>query len=59
MTLIYQDLSQIPDLIYDWSSVWYQTITRTNANLLSVKPIKMHESNGYLPQNSNIYGPYE
>ena len=33
MTLIYQDLSQIPDLIYDWSSVWHQTITRTNANL--------------------------
>ena len=33
MTLIYQDLSQIPDLIYDWSSAWHQTITRTNANL--------------------------
>ena len=54
MTLIYQDLSQIPDLIYDWSSVWHQTITKTNANLLSVKLIKMHKSNGYLPQNSNI-----
>ena len=33
LTLIYQDLFQIPDLIYDWSSVWYQTINRTNANL--------------------------
>ena len=32
-TLIYQDLSQIPDLIYDWSSVWHQAITKTNANL--------------------------
>ena len=52
MTLIYQDLSRIPDLIYDWSSVWHQTITRTNANY---KPIKNHKSNGYLPQNSNIY----
>ena len=31
--LVYQDLSQIHDLIYDWSSVWYQAITRTNANL--------------------------
>ena len=60
MTFIYQDLSQIPDLIYDWSSVWHQTITKTNANLLSVKPIKMHKPNGYLPQNSNIiYVSYE
>ena len=39
MALIYQDLSKIPylskipDLIYDWSSVWHQTISRTNANL--------------------------
>ena len=55
MTLIYPDLSQIPDLIYDWSSVWHQTITRTNVNLQSVKPINIHKSNGYLPQNSNIY----
>ena len=55
MTLVYQDLSQIPDLIYDLSSVWHQTITKTNANLWSFKPVKMHKSNGYLPQNSNIY----
>ena len=33
MSLIHQDLSQIPDLIYYWSSVWHQAITEANANL--------------------------